>query len=144
MYSLAMKDIGWLAGILEGEGWFGYYNTARVAINMTDPDVIQRVKTLFGGSVYLPKPRENRKQLYCWAASGGRAAGIMMTVYPMLGARRQARVREVLMQWLAPKRHRTAQSCLCHPERKHCAKGWCKSCYNIRRERDGRVEDARV
>lgn len=60
MGSIDGINLGWLCGILEGEGCFGCYadkrrpNTYSLKIQMesTDYDVIQRVYTLLGGKVW--------------------------------------------------------------------------------------------
>lgn len=70
---------------------------------MTDFDIIRRVASLFGTSAYNSNydKRPNRKPSMKAVCVGKRAIGWMMTLYPFLGIRRQAKVREVLGHWRA-------------------------------------------
>ena len=97
-------DVIWLAGLLEGEGCFdlqrGRYPRVRLA--MTDRDIVGRAATLFGSSIRLtlkPKPATPT-----WHAEiqGRRAANIMRAVLPFMGARRSARIAEILSKQCFP------------------------------------------
>lgn len=93
------KDIYWLAGLLEGEACFGLTGgtTPRIQISMTDKDVIQRAALLLGTpTVFLHGGKLQRQQQYGCAVNGVRAAGWMMTLYSLMGERRQERIRHVL------------------------------------------------
>lgn len=53
-------EIIWLAGLLEGEGCFNYRadrKQARISVEMTDQDVLERVAGLFGTKVSVRPPR---------------------------------------------------------------------------------------
>lgn len=103
-------NLGWIAGLLEGEGSFGVAKrkkdgySCRVAISMTDPDVIQKAKDLSGfGRVYGPYPvKESNvgsgpfKDRYLWVVQGKKAAELMRGVLPFMGARRSDRILEIL------------------------------------------------
>jgi hypothetical protein len=105
------KDIYWLAGLLEGEGSFclrsqvsgrGAYPT--IQLGMTDLDVVTKAKTILGGSGSigvegLGTNARRTKPLYKYVIAGPRAVGWMMTLYPLLGTRRQNRISEVLAAW---------------------------------------------
>lgn len=108
------KDIAWLAGLLEGEGCFMWapfthrqhgkeyqYHRPVIQVNMTDPDVIERVASLFKTKAYAHNydKRPNRKPCTRAVVVGKRAIGWMQTLYPLLGQRRQAKVRSILQQW---------------------------------------------
>jgi hypothetical protein len=112
---VSVKDLAWLAGLLEGEGCFSTNGRAahrgiRVSINMTDLDVLERVhalaKGVLGGPYYPDEKNHGKKPYWKWTVSRqADAAGLMMTVYPLMGERRQARIREMLERWrnAAPK-----------------------------------------
>lgn len=92
------EDIIWLAGLLEGEGTFDSQRQRypRVRLSMTDRDVVGRAATLMGCSIRLtlrPKPLTST-----WHAEiqGPRAEAIMRTILPFMGARRSARIAEIL------------------------------------------------
>ncbi|WP_229398141.1 hypothetical protein [Micromonospora okii] len=91
-------DVIWLAGLLEGEGAFdlqrGRYPRVRLA--MTDRDVTGRAATLMGVSVRLSlKPAPNRAMWHA-EAQGPKAEAVMRAILPHMGARRSAKIAEVL------------------------------------------------
>jgi hypothetical protein len=110
------QDIIWLAGLLEGEGCFNYRadrKQARVTIEMTDRDIIERVSRLFDTNVSTRAPRSttpctcgtkncifNRgpksKESYQTALHGTRAENLMRLVYPFMGKRRSEKIEEIL------------------------------------------------
>ena len=115
-------SVAWLAGIVEGEAHF--YRNPRVSkrkkpalhpgagcairIQMCDLDVIERVCAMWGGRVSGPRnmTRNGRPALkkngepvlplYETAVNGANAAAWMVRLYPLLGVRRRARIRELL------------------------------------------------
>jgi hypothetical protein len=102
-------ELAWLAGLLEGEGYFGMikshvggkmYRYPRVGVTMTDRDVIERVAAMFGQKVTTVRPGpRSRLMQYRFTLTGARAAQLMVDLRPMLGARRQARIDEVLSEY---------------------------------------------
>jgi hypothetical protein len=96
-------EIAWLAGLLEGEGSFGFYGTCgpRVFLSMTDKDVVQHAASLL--HVKRINPRAplgyGKKLLWVFDVAGIRAVGIMLTVYKFLGTRRQEKIRDCLAKW---------------------------------------------
>ncbi len=96
-------EIAWIAGLLEGEGSFVVSDRSLViAVNMTDRDVIERATGLLGGNTYArrcPAIERPRKQQWRAQVKGPRAAGWMMTIYPLLGRRRREQVRRALSKW---------------------------------------------
>src|ERR1051326_4541061 len=102
----ASRDIHWLSGLLEGEGWFGLKGDGSgicsIKLNMTDRDVVERAARLFGNRrVTKRAPQPNGvKPIYYVEWTGRYAAGLMMTLYDLMGRRRQLRMRAVLVIWL--------------------------------------------
>lgn len=103
-------DIHWLAGLLEGEGCFssteGYPS---IMVKMVDRDVIERAQAILrpvvfrngGNDVRGYGPYDDtRQRQYVAKIAGRRAAGWMMTLYPLMGGRRQARIRNLLAMWI--------------------------------------------
>ena len=100
--------ISWLAGLLEGEGWFGAKNMPKdgthptvriypaISLGTTDKDVAERAAHFLGASVRSAKRIKNYKQVYKVQRVGKVAAGWMMTLYPLLGDRRKRRIYDVL------------------------------------------------
>lgn len=91
-----MKDIYWVAGIYEGEGFCeltGHRggSSERVGIGQKDPWILERIKSMFGGSIGI---YPNRCAYYYLA--GTRARGFLMTIFSLLSPRRQSQIRKVL------------------------------------------------
>lgn len=139
---ISTLDIAWVAGLLEGEGYFHFHKTARgphIALSMTDRDVVEKAAVLLGSRVrtYLPR-RPNRKPLYIFT-SGRDIAGWMMTLYPLLGERRRAQIRGALSKWRARRtRPRYRHTCpRGHPLSPKGQTGWrhCSRCDREQQQR---------
>jgi hypothetical protein len=102
-----IKDIAWLAGMLEGEGWFGTYGNGAVPsihVGMVDEDIIRRLAETFGRNCSAHKrSAKNIKHKDAWYTyvHGADAAAIMMTIYPFMGERRRSKIHDILTKWLA-------------------------------------------
>ena len=117
-------DLGWLAGLLEGEGSFmmsrnivsgKVYFYPKIVVTMTDRDVIQRAAELFGTSCYnIPNKRPgDRLDQYRAQISGAKAAQLMLELNPQMGGRRSAKIQEILNAYgeIEPTEVRRARSC---------------------------------
>jgi hypothetical protein len=104
-------DIAWLAGLLEGEACFmtgnrvvkdRLYKRIYIQLVMTDRDIIERAAGLLGTAA-KPMPWRPLSTKDTWRAylCGDRAAGWMMTIYTLMGERRQQKIRECLAVWRA-------------------------------------------
>jgi len=115
---ISTAQIAWLAGLLEGEGWFrgsGATRTPQIGVAMTDRDVIERAAALLGATVCDKKvPAPNKPQ---WSAviTGEQAVRWMFTLHAYMGLRRRAKIVEVLAYWRSTKPH--------FRYRTHCPKG---------------------
>lgn len=101
--NLQMRDVYWLAGLLEGDGSFGIKTDGqpRIQLRMLDKDVVCRAASVLGVSYVaeLQPQLVNRQVQYDCCATGKRAAAWMMTLYSLLGKRRQSQVRFALQAW---------------------------------------------
>lgn len=94
-------DIAWIAGIVEGEGTFciagpnGRRTYPQIIVEMSDKDVVEKLAAFWTSTVRC-RPRAPFKDLYKATLSGKNAAIWMLRLYPLLGARRRGRVREIL------------------------------------------------
>ncbi len=98
-------EVSWLAGLLEGEGWFGTTTqrgrrTPAVQVEMTDRDVVERAASLMGVGV-MDRAQRNPLHSQCFMArvSGNRAADLMTILAGELGHRRSERISGVLSDW---------------------------------------------
>jgi hypothetical protein len=133
---MSLTTIGWVAGLLEGEAHFHWNNSPYIRLAMTDADIVAHVGKLTGydPTTYFPK-QPNRKQVWVVNIGGTRAVAWMMTIYPLMGARRRAKITDILQQWKnAPGfprgKNGTRIFAICHPDRPRAARGLCESCYH--------------
>jgi hypothetical protein len=121
-----MRDIAWLAGLLEGEGCFSRRgNCITIQVYMTDLDVVERAATMLGAPSVgrrVDPLRPNDLPCYYCTVSGPSAAAWMMTLYCLMGDRRKARIRELLAIF---KKART----------QHASTLWCPHVADYRRYR---------
>jgi hypothetical protein len=91
-------DLIWLAGLFEGEVCVDAHRGKypRVRLGMTDRDVVARAADLMGANLRLAlHPAPNAATWHAEVA-GERAAELMRDVLPFMGARRSAKIAEVL------------------------------------------------
>lgn len=107
---LRLVDIGWVAGIIEGEGSFyinrfkyknGFKNPSiTIRVGMTDKDVIDKLEKLTGMGNTVFREIPSHKTMYYWEVGQQKdAAALMMTLYPLMSERRQGKIRECLTAW---------------------------------------------
>jgi hypothetical protein len=115
----------WLAGLLEGEGYFGMirnrvggktYRYPRIGVSMTDRDVIARVATMFGLGTYeikAPGNSHGRLDSYRAWSTGEAGAEWMRSLRSLMGERRRDQIDTVLTEWDArePAQIRRSRSC---------------------------------
>ena len=148
--TLSVRDIAWLAGLLEGEGCFSTRkknNYIRIHVNLTDYDVIARAAEILRTKVqgpYQPKvPRKDGspcKPVWRVCVYGPRAASWMMTLYSLLGERRREQIELALASW-TPRRAPQGSRPTCHPERPLGGLGLCSRCYHRNYMRGRRIKD---
>ena len=104
--------LAWLAGLLEGEGSFMIsfsrrgdkkYKYARIGIQMTDLDVIEKVRDIFQSKIFTyeqqKRPHINSsKTMYRLWLDGKNAVELMKLVCPFMGKRRRSQINVVLSQ----------------------------------------------
>jgi len=93
-----VTEVAWLAGLLEGEGCFGYYRGPTVKLEMTDRDVIERAHPWFSGTV-RSYDRRGMQTTYTVQVYGQRAIDLMLKVRPYMGARRGAKIDAIVREW---------------------------------------------
>ncbi len=110
-------EIGWLAGILEGEGCFlmrsRHKNSQSVNIESTDEDVINKVALIverLTGKLYNVGFREpqtgflNAKERYTLQVNGEPARIVMRTIVRYMCSRRRQRIWQCLNGYRSPKK----------------------------------------
>jgi len=92
-------DLIWLAGLMEGEGWFGARPSGlpRLSIEATDRDVVGRAAMLMDGKVRARLQRNPKaRPTYVCEISGESAVEVMQALLPHMGARRSSKIMEIL------------------------------------------------
>lgn len=103
-------DIVWLAGYLEGEGSFCFFNRSGdnshlkkfvISVSSTDKDIIERVGKLFNCYVNtgLYHQKMGYKTTYKSGITGKKAIGWMMTLYSLMGERRKLQIKKTILEW---------------------------------------------
>ena len=99
---LDMNELYWAAGFIEGEGCFHYSRGLMVTANQVQRQPLERIQKLFGGTIIpVPKPRPGQRDQHCWRIQDGRAAGVMMTLWPLMSPWRQEQIQKRLDAWKA-------------------------------------------
>src|SRR5690349_10947882 len=94
-------DVGWLAGLFDGEGWFQSRNQGRgitLAIENSDLDLLERVALVTGeGHISGPRIRGNRKPMWLWQVTDwAGSVRLLLAIYPLLCQRRQESVARMM------------------------------------------------
>jgi protein-arginine kinase len=103
---MKVKDIAWLAGIIEGEAHFRFQGTPKLQLRMADRDVIERAAKLLDRPVSICFPeRKGYKTQYSVNICGTAAIEWMLTVYSLMGDRRKEKIREIVKLWMPQQSH---------------------------------------
>lgn len=94
----------WLAGLLEGEAWFGERRRndggvprPYISLKMTDRDVVERVAEMFGTAVtFIHRVEPQHKDQWVTRCQGNRAIEIMRGILPFMGKRRTETIEMLL------------------------------------------------
>lgn len=89
-------EIGWFAGLFEGEGHvgaYGAYHSLRITISSSDVDVLEKARAVFGfGSINENRRRDaplHHKRMYRLQIIARQARQVLQTILPLLGKRRR-------------------------------------------------------
>jgi hypothetical protein len=110
MLDLTETDIAWIAGLLEGEGYFGIDDHQRnykvsksppapfIKISMVDEDIIQRLSKLLNKSYFLPSRKTvTGKQVYTlYIGEKEKVLFVLQKILPYMGVRRGERITECI------------------------------------------------
>ena len=123
---IKMKEIAWLGGLLEGEGYFGLAHRRYpiVKLEMTDEDTVVKVATIWNTRIY------RHKNAWVTQVNGAYAIQWMLTLYPFLNKNRKGIIVKAVKFWRENSRFLIPT---CHPNKKVHVSGLCRSCYDIRR-----------
>ena len=88
----------WAVGLFEGEGYAGVYNGyARIGIEMTDKDAIDRFAEVFPGGFWQVRDRKDWKRIYVYRISKKAVVReTLSTMLPLLCNRRAHKALDIL------------------------------------------------
>lgn len=92
-------DLGWTAGLLEGEGYFcSIRGGIFISCSMTDKEPIEKLQALYGGTLLELNPyKEEWKKVYRWYF--GRKSNCIQLVkrlQPLMSPRRQTQIQAMI------------------------------------------------
>lgn len=106
--------IHWAAGFLEGEGHFRFTgSTPQIRATQVQREPLEALERAFGGAIYRLKRPAPRQDAWVWVLAGAPAAGVMMTVFPLMWSKRSREIALSLAAWRqrpAPWKYRTTCS----------------------------------
>lgn len=101
---LSELEIGWAAGLLEGEGCFGWYGDYNgyplVSVCSVDKDVIEKFSKLFEGTFRETHPTSKGKRVWEWRVTSKNAIICMQKVLPHMSKRRADKIVNCILKWL--------------------------------------------
>ena len=102
--NVKITDIHYIAGLLDGEGCFGFYNNCpSIQITMTDLDTVEKARLILDvnrtNKIRMQTKGQGRQDQYALSVSGNVAIQWMMTIYSLLSIRRKAKVRDIIEKW---------------------------------------------
>ncbi len=106
---IGAKALYWLAGLLEGEGYFGTINSwvkgkcyryPRIGLSMVDRDVVEHVGQLWDVKVQTVKNGHGRLPIHRVYLIGSRAAELMKQLRPLMGNRRREMIDLTLEEYV--------------------------------------------
>lgn len=102
---IAVRDIAWAAGFLEGEGSFMTSRTCPyVECAQVQREPLERLHALFGGTISFHQRKDKPaawQDFYRWTLYGNASAGVMMTLFILMSPKRQEQIRNVIEAWKA-------------------------------------------
>ncbi len=101
MSNLSDFELGWLVGILEGEGHFGFYTSQVVEVNMTDEDTLYKIASIYERILGVPItvlsiPKKSGQEVFSVRVYGERARTIMHLVVTHMSYRRRQKIWQCL------------------------------------------------
>lgn len=105
------RELEWAAGFILGEGHFPPAvpgkTGASIRVGQKEKEPLLELQRIFGGNIYTEKGHVYG--LWRWSLNGARAAGVMMTLFPLMLQRSPKRVHEIkhaLTMWKLCKKQR--------------------------------------
>ena len=132
-------DLYWLAGFMEGEGYFGVRGNGSslvVQVGGVDEDVIRRAQVIMRAPSIKKRQLKSGKTFYSVTVCQQKwARDLMLALLPLMGERRAATIRECL--------EAREKGPVAHAEWTHCKNGHPFSGANLKVVQDGKYRKRR-
>lgn len=138
---IALTDIAWAAGFLEGEGHFSKVESG-VAVSQIEREPLDRLRSLFGGNIREIAEKRGHRAHHVWTLHGSNAAAAMMTVWAFMSAKRRTQIDVSLSIWRNSKVNRVSRNAPCCPRGHsrsvyaHSKVSGCAECRRIEKHED--------
>lgn len=120
---IAVRDLCWAAGFIEGEGTFSVTNriNLRLAVPQVERAPLERLQHLFGGNIRWSERPRGARHIHTWSLNvTHQVAGIAMSIYGIVGPRKRAQIGKCLAAWRQPYLpHAINRRCILTPEQVH-------------------------
>ena len=94
-----IKQLYWLAGLLDGEASFiTNGNSPVIKLTMTDKDLVEKVSKMFDRPMYEYK-QGRLKTIYVVTVGSNDAIAWMQTLYSLMGQRRKNQIKSIILKW---------------------------------------------
>jgi hypothetical protein len=144
---LSDRDLGWLAGFIEGEGSFAWNKNPRrgggclvVTADQKQRLPLDKIVLLLGGTIYLRTDKD--RNIFVWQIRGEHAARVMMTLYGLMSPRRRMQIAKALSEWRKVRPWKYLRSCKYghpYPENVVIWKDGRKRCIMCQRDRKKKI-----
>jgi len=93
------RELVWTAGFFEGAGsFFRNRGVPTVKAGQVQPEPLERLRTLYGGSIQRRPRLAPRQDQWDWRVTGKPARALMLELLPLVSPRRRARIEAVLAE----------------------------------------------
>jgi hypothetical protein len=130
-----IKELYWAAGFIEGEGHFrmtSLRSSPAILVTQVQREPLERLKKLYGGQIHVKDSRKynpSASSAYEWSIGGGKAAGLIFTLFKLMSPKRKKQIGKALAYW----RNSLPKS----EARTHCSKGHALDGDNLRMRKRG-------
>lgn len=99
---ISLPALYWAAGFLEGEGAFNAFDTARIYVSQVQLWPLAKLHQMFGGNIFQRKTAQhNHHRAWVWQLTGVRAAGLMMTIFPLVSPKLRQKIQKALTKYMS-------------------------------------------
>ena len=101
--NISLNDLNWVAGFLEGEGYFSKGSSISVQASQVQLEPLERLQRIVGAGSILKYRRNkpNQNDFYKWSVHGMTAEDLMKLLFPLMSPKRQKVISGALAHYAA-------------------------------------------